>query len=147
MAETFLIVPARSSAFFLFMGLFIGGLILLFGYIGYSSRFTRFEVSDRGLTIAGTLYGRTIPWEEIDREGTRVLDLGDSPEYRPTIRTNGVGLPGYQAGWFRLRGAGRGLLFVTDRERLVVVPTRLGYSVLLSPREPEALVEALRRGG
>jgi hypothetical protein len=74
-----------------------------------------------------------------------VVNLSETPEYQPTLRTNGLGLPGYQAGWFRLRRAGKGLLFLTDRSHVVVIPTRLGYTILLSTPEPERMVEALHR--
>lgn len=56
----------------------------------------------------------------------------------------GTGLPGYQAGWFRLTNGERALLYLTDRRRAVYVPTTAGYSVLLSPAEPDAFVSALR---
>jgi len=34
----------------------------------------------------------------------RRIDLAASPELQPRRRTLGTGLPGYQAGWFRLKG-------------------------------------------
>jgi hypothetical protein len=55
----------------------------------------------------------------------------------------GTGLPGYQAGWFRLRNGDRALLYLTDRSKAVYVPTTEGYGVLLSPAEPEQFLAAL----
>ena len=57
---------------------------------------------------------------------------------------DGTGLPGYQAGWFRLRNGEKALVYLTDRGRAVYVPTTAGYSVLLSPAEPDAFLAALR---
>ena len=37
------------------------------------------------------------------------------------------------------------LLCVTDWTRVVYVPTRAGYSVLLSPADPQALLQAIQR--
>ena len=66
------------------------------------------------------------------------------PITAPRWKTNGVGLPGYQAGWFRLRRGGKALLFVTDRTRVVFVPTNEGYSVLLSVPDPDVFLRTLR---
>lgn len=149
MASYFLIPPAPPRALW-FLGviaLLLLGLLLLFAYFAYSSRATRYEVSAAGLSIRGTLYGRSLPWSSLQVEDARVVDLKEAPEFQPNLRTNGLGLPGYQAGWFRLRRAGKGLVFLTDRSRVVVVPTTLGYTLLLSAREPERLLEALHDGG
>jgi hypothetical protein len=62
----------------------------------------------------------------------------------PAVRTSGIGLPGYGAGWFRLAGGARALVFATDRARLVRVPTTAGYVLLLSADDPDGLVGALR---
>ena len=56
----------------------------------------------------------------------------------------GTGLPGYQSGWFRLRNGERALLYLTDRTRAVYVPTTAGFSVLLSPAEPDRFIAALQ---
>jgi len=73
------------------------------------------------------------------------MDLTERPQYRPVLRTNGAGLPGYGSGWFRLANGDRALIFVTDKRRVVSLPTRGGYSVLLSLAEPAKFLEALRQ--
>ena len=78
------------------------------------------------------------------------MDLTESREYQPRWRTFGTGLPGYRAGWFRLRNREKALLYVTDGSRVVYIPTRDNYSVLLSVAEPERFLQALSgisRGG
>jgi hypothetical protein len=59
------------------------------------------------------------------------------------VRTLGTGLPGYKAGWFRLGNGEKALVYLTDLERAVYVPTRAGYSLLLSPADPQAFLNAL----
>ena len=137
--------PARSLWFIAAIAALMLALLLLFGYFAFASRFTRYEITPDGLSIRGTLYGRQLPWSSLTPEEARVVDLASEAALQPTLRTNGLGLPGYQAGWFRLRRAGRGLLFLTDRSRVVVVPTTLGYTLVLSVIDPEGFVEALRR--
>src|SRR5690606_39614722 len=40
----------------------------------FSARTTRFEVSPAGLSIRGTLYGRTVPWEKLDPGTVRIVE-------------------------------------------------------------------------
>ena len=60
------------------------------------------------------------------------------------MRRMGTGLPGYQAGWFRLRGGEKALLYLTDRSKAVYIPTTNDYSLLLSPADPDGFLETLR---
>ena len=145
--DVFTLPPAPPKALWVLAatGVLMLGILLLFGWFAVASRGTRYEVSPDGLAIRGTMYGRTIPWASVVAEEARTVNLTTERELQPTLRTNGLGLPGYQAGWFRLRGAGKGLVFLTDRSRVVAIPTRLGYTVLLSTGEPERFLEALRR--
>jgi hypothetical protein len=55
----------------------------------------------------------------------------------------GTGMPGYQAGWFRLRNGDKALLYLTDRSKAVYVQTTEGYGVVVSPSEPDKFLSAL----
>lgn len=125
-------------------------LILVVGLLAAAivgSRSARFEVSADGLRLRGDLYGRVIPTPQLRPGEARRVDFAITPELEPRIRTLGTGLPGYRAGWFRLRNGERALLYLTDRSRAVYIPTSAGYGVLVSPADPDGLVEALRRLG
>jgi hypothetical protein len=147
MQDVFYIVPAsaRTVGFFAVLGLLLLALVALFGYFAYASVAARFEVSEQGLRIRSAVYGRSLPTEALIPEEARIVDL--RRELQPTSRTNGIGMPGYSAGWFRLRGHGRALLFVTDRSRVVYVPTRQGYPLLVSVQRPEEFLQSLQRIG
>jgi hypothetical protein len=119
--------------------------LFLLGTFVYASRHTRFEVSPEGLAIRGDLYGRRLPAEVLLTEEARTVDLTVSPNYRPVWRTNGAGFPGYSSGWFQLGNGDKVLLFVTDKQRVVYLPTRAGYAMLLSVAEPERFLAALRK--
>lgn len=54
---------------------------------------------------------------------------------------------GFASGWFRLRDGSKALPYLTDRTRVVYVPTREDYSILPSSHEPERLLAALRAEG
>jgi hypothetical protein len=146
MSETFRMTPANGGPLG-FMGiadLIIFGLLILFFYIGYSARNTNFIVSPEGLRIKGTLYGRFIPRDQIQLPLVKPLDLNNLTEYRPSWRTNGIGLPGYGAGWFKLKNGEKALLFLTDKSRVVYIPTTKEYSLLVSVSDPVKFVESLK---
>ena len=115
--------------------------------VAMSARSARFEVSSAGLRLRGDLYGQSIPLSQLHLEGARRVVLDHELALQPSLRTMGTGLPGYQAGWFRLRNGEKALLYLTDPERAVYIPTSAGYSVLLSPADPDAFLAALRSAG
>jgi hypothetical protein len=104
----------------------------------------QFELSKEGLRIRGDLYARTIPAAALFLDNAKSLDLSRDREYRLGWRTNGAGLPGYQSGWFKLKNGEKALVFVTNKKRVAYVPTRNGYSVLLSVEEPDKFIQACR---
>jgi hypothetical protein len=117
-----------------------GGLV----YASFrGSKSSTFEVSSAGLRLRGDVYGRLIPSNELLVHDARRVDVSDGP-YRPVMRIGGTAVPGYRAGWFNLRNGRRALLYVTDENKVVLVPTTAGYDVLLSVDEVDAFLEALR---
>jgi hypothetical protein len=150
MPEVFHIVPAslRSSAIVLpVVGLLLAVLLAVGALLGASvrgSRASTFELSPAGLRLRGDLYGRQVPASELRGGAARVVDLQRERTLRPLRRTMGTALPGYRAGWFRLADGEKALLYVTDPHRVVYVPTRAGYALLLSVDRPDEFVERLR---
>jgi hypothetical protein len=150
MERVFGIIPASSNSYmtiwiitivvFLILVL-VAGMFLSFGY---QSRHLKYTVNDDGLRISPGLYTRSIPWGDIDREGIKVLNLNIDTEYKLERRTNGSGLPGFASGWFRLANDEKALVFVTDRNRVVYIPTNKDYSVLLSVSEAEEFADVLQ---
>jgi len=147
MKDVFPIIPAGSATLWVLLA--IGVLLLAgvacFAFIAYSSRHSAVEVSDAGLRIQALFYGREIPFSSLLTEAARPLDLSRESEYAPVLRTNGIGLPGYSAGWFKLRNGQKALAFVTDRRRVAMIPTRDKYLLMVSVPDPAAFLEALRR--
>lgn len=145
--ETFSIAPAATRALWVVPAVVALVLVLVALLLGRSlvaSRSAQFIVSPAGLQLQGDWYGRTIPWTQLRGRDARRVELAAEPGLAPRWRTMGTGLPGFQAGWFRLRNGERALLYLTDRQRAVYVPTTAGYSLLVSPADPEAFVAAVR---
>jgi hypothetical protein len=146
MKQVFPIIPASAGPWTVLIPVFVVliGLAVLFAWFAYASRHVRFEVTGDGLKISGDIYGRMIPGRDLITGQARVLDLTKDTDYALARRTNGTGLPGYRAGWFRLKNGEKALVFVTDTKRVAYVPTRAGYAVLLSVAEPGRFLEAIR---
>lgn len=124
-------------------GLMLGIVILLLlSFRG--ARAARFELVPTGLRLTDELYSRTIPWHSLRIEEARRVSFVSDPELKPGWRHAGNSWPGYQTGWFRLRNGERALLYVTDRSNLVYLPTSAGFSVLLSPADPDLFLATLR---
>ncbi len=145
--ESFSIAPAATRTLWivpLFLVVVLVPVLVLVGGTLAGARAARFEVSPAGLQLHGDWYGRTIPSSQIHGQEARRVDLAAEPALAPKWRTMGTGLPGYQAGWFRLKNGEKALLYLTDRNRAVYVPTTEGYSVLLSPADPDRFLAAVR---
>jgi hypothetical protein len=151
MDRVFGIFPAASSAytfiwvFGIIIGVLLIGVIGMFISFGYQARHAEFTITGQGLRIGPGLYGRTIPREQILKDGVKVVNLNLETDYQPRWRTNGASFPGYSAGWFRLKNKEKALVFVTNRSHVVYIPTSANYSVLLSVREADEFAAALQR--
>jgi len=147
--QIFPIAPADARPLWVLVpvALVAVGLLVLLAVTLSGARGARFEASATGLRVRGDMYGRVIPIDHLRPEGARRVDLSREVDLRPAGRTFGTGLPGYQAGWFRLRSGEKALLYLTDRTRAVYVPTSAGYALLLSPKDPDAFLAALRSVG
>ena len=129
-------------AFFLFV------LTLLFGWLFLSVSDLSVTVTNQSLEVNIPLYGRVIPISNLALDTAEVSDIHPSSPFRPAIRTNGIGLPGYAVGWFKLTNGDKALLSLTSRERVVYILTTDGYSLLLSVNDPDTFIQELKlRGG
>ncbi len=144
--RVFPIIPSGSGVFWVagpVLFLMLAGAVFLL-YVTTSSRRVSFRISPQGLRISGDIYGRMVPAARLRPAQARVVNLKLDSALQPKLRTNGTGMPGYSAGWFRLRNGEKALLFVTDRTRVAYLPTADGYSLLMSTPEPEELLRAVK---
>lgn len=121
------------------------GLFYFLSYVVKGAAQAEIALRQDRLVVRGGIYGREIPLSEVDVAGATRLDLAPGAPKYLKWRTNGLGLPGLAAGWYRLGDGEKALVFVTDKSRAVYVPTRKGFAVVLSPDDPERFLQALRR--
>ena len=104
----------------------------------------RITLENGVLVVAATFYTRKTPVAALDLVHARVASLDEHTEFRPGMKTNGYALPGFQAGHFRLRNRAKAFCLLTTQQRVLILPQRDGRFLLLSPAQPQALLEALR---
>ena len=121
-----------------------GVLIVIVLILIFAFRNPEFSIGASDLVISNSFFGRSIPLSQLDRASARIVDLASDTELQPVLRTNGVGLPGYKAGWFRLRNDGKALVFMGSGSSAVRIGTTEGYDVLLAPDDPQAFLAALK---
>ena len=146
-STVFPMIPAASKSlwFFAIISLVLVGALVLMIWLAWSMRHAQFTVSEDGLLLKGDLYGRLIPLKSLKLDEAVVTNLNTDRDHQPKWRTMGTGLPGYAAGWFKLRNGTKALLYVTDRTHVARIPTTEGYTVMLSVADPAALIEELSR--
>jgi hypothetical protein len=144
--HVFTIVPAGDRYLWILLPIsaLLFGVIALLTVSFRGGQTARFEVSGEGLRLRGDLYGRLIPLASLRVADARRVDLAAEKALQPSWRRMGTALPGYQAGWFRLKNGEKALLYLTDRSRAVYVPTTKGYSLILSPVDPDGFLAKLR---
>jgi hypothetical protein len=104
----------------------------------------RVEVNADAIQIRGSIYGRAVARGDLRIDQARIVDLSVDRDLVPRLRTNGVGLPNYRVGWFRLRNGQSALCFLTRSDSVLYVPTKQNYALLVSTSEPTELLGALQ---
>jgi hypothetical protein len=76
-------------------------------------------------------YGRKIPLENIIVDNIKQIDIEENKEYGLSVRTNGISVPNFKSGWMRLKNKEKALVFITDKNNVVLIPTK-EYVLLFS---------------
>jgi hypothetical protein len=98
-------------------------------------------LTDSELQLRAGFYKTTVRIGQIRVDQAEEVSLFQRTEYAPRWRTNGIKLPGYRVGWFRLRNGDKAMLYLTNPFKVTRLPTTAGYVMLLST---SALLPALR---
>ncbi|WP_211466397.1 PH domain-containing protein [Collimonas silvisoli] len=130
-------VPVRTATLIL--------IAALIPFIAISwSAFSRrsLEINSHEIIVKAAFYTTRISRSDI-RSDARVVDLGNQSAINIASRVNGIGLPGYQAGWFSLKN-GRGVFCsVTDKTALYI-PTTKNFDLILSLPNSNKVLDRLK---
>lgn len=108
-------------------------LVMLFSILKHQE----IHVIGSNLTIKTSFYRESVSLDDI--KGPVVLvSLHARSDLRPALRLNGIGLPGYSGGWFRLRNGSKAFVALT-RDDAVLLNMNSGYSLIFSLQEPDAM--------
>lgn len=118
---------------------------LILALLALAMRRRSVELRDGMLDVRATLFRKRVPVAALDLGRARVVDLAERTELRPWLKSNGMSVPGFHAGHFRLRGDfGKAFCLLTQRQRVLWLPLRGGKEqLLLSLERPQALLDAL----
>ena len=105
-------------------------VFLTFGIID-SMRNTTLALTENELIIKSLFYGRKVPIENIFIDEIKQIDLDVNTEYAATLRLNGIFVPQFRSGWMRLKNKEKALVFITDKNNVVLIPTK-EYLILFS---------------
>jgi hypothetical protein len=104
----------------------------------------RVALVGNSIEVTTLLARERIPLAELDLVRARVADLGERTELQPLLKLWGAGLPGLRSGWFLLRNRRRTLVAMAGGKRVLWLPTRKRFDLLLEMQQPQAALEALR---
>jgi len=120
--------------------------IVLFGAFVYFLLRNEITLDAQTLTVKAAFYERSVSRSDIVWVDSHLVDFVREPGLSPGVRVNGIGLPGYRAGWFRLANGTRAFLLTTHGP-LAYIAVRGGEDLLLSVVESSLLFEEIRSGG
>jgi len=140
-------IPGGIRPFYLMLpfALVLGLATLFLGSTLYGSQRASFVLDDTGLSFRGDVYGSPLAWSELRVDSARIVDLSHELTLRPRSRRMGTALLGYTSGWFTLDDGEKALLYLTDRRRAVYLPTTKGFTILVSPIDPEGFLADLKK--
>ncbi|MCY4565758.1 MAG: PH domain-containing protein [Gammaproteobacteria bacterium] len=125
-----------------------GALVLAlagaFAYFLWGAFHSNVTIEGGSVRLQVPIYSVTIPLDSIDAERTKILNLESHRELKPAMRTNGLGVPGYWLGHFRLKNGHRARLALTTRSSAAYVPFDERTALLISVDQGEKFIEALK---
>ena len=142
---------SKSSVNHTVIGLILFAAILPSAIIFWTS-FARRTVEFDGheLMVKTAFYTAKISRDSILPE-MAIVNAAHFPGGGIATRTNGIGLPGYQVGWFSLKN-GRTVFLAYTGGNALFIPTNTSFDLLLDANDANALLEKLKstaknRGG
>lgn len=139
--------PMPAPAKYASLGMVIAILGLL-SWVFYKAQHARVVVTPTAIALDVPLYGVTLSRDRLLLSEAKLINWDDNAAPKLSYRSNGVGLPGYQLGWFRLAeslsGTDKALLSVASAKQVLVLPTKDDYVLILSVTEGQSLLDALQ---
>ncbi|WP_281213651.1 hypothetical protein [Shewanella insulae] len=138
--------PLPKGAKYAASGMVIAVLGLL-SWVFYKAHDANVRLTTSTMYVDIPLYRVELPRESLVASQARIVNLDEDDAPKLSYRSNGVGLPGYSLGWYKLAEVSdktdKALLSVTGDGQVLLLPTTEGYLLILSLEKPEALLASL----
>jgi len=112
------------------------------GAVLWQLSMVKVKVEPAALEVGGGWYRVSVPMAQVERSQVRRWTAEEADD-RPTWRRNGIGMPGVSLGWFASEQSNIFAVLTPGRE-VVVIPTTAGYTIWVTPDDPERLMAAIR---
>jgi hypothetical protein len=132
-----------ATMFMLILIIISIGLMALFPAIFYSMKNTTLSLTNKEIIIKTVMYGKKIPLENILINEIKKINLNEDNEYTISIRTNGISLPNFKSGWMRLKNGEKALVYITDKNNVVLIPVK-EYLILFSMENIEEFIKKIK---
>lgn len=125
------------------LGLIIGiGPAILIG-AAMGVRNPQAKLGKEGLSIKVSFIDKHWAISAIDRSNAALVNLESRQELRPKWKLWGAAMPGLNSGLFKLYDGRKAHVYITDRSKVVYLPTQSG-PVLLSLERPREFLDMLQ---
>ena len=101
------------------------------------------ELGMDGLSLKVSFIDKRWALNDIDRVNAALVNLESRQELRPKWKLWGAAMPGLSSGLFKLYDGRKAHIYITDRSKVVYLPTQSG-PVLLSLERPREFLDALQ---
>ena len=152
LALLLIVLSKGRNALGWFKYLWLTILAIIFGglcYIFIHSWQAKLIINESEITFDVPIYSKSIPVTLLDIANAQVVDLTQNKDFEIHFRQNGIGLPGYQLGYFQLeepyQGTTKALLSVTDSTKVIVLPTKENLLLIFSVDDPQKALKQLRK--
>lgn len=119
----------------------LGPAIILAAALGV--RNPKAELGKDGLRIKVSFINKRWALSELDSKRACLVNLDTRKDLRPKWKLWGAQMPGLSSGLFKLYNGEKSHLYITDRQKVVYIPTQSG-PVLLSLERPGDFLAALQ---
>lgn len=127
-------------------GVAYGALVLVFfqlSFIIFLPLVASIDVTSDKIKVDALLYSNSLNRSEIDVDGMYV-DRRLHPHQELGLRTNGIGIGSFHVGWFELKDSSKSFVVMTSDDSVLYIPTKRGYSFIISPKQPSIVLEHLK---
>ncbi|MBI2382407.1 MAG: hypothetical protein HYV16_16785 [Gammaproteobacteria bacterium] len=100
-------------------------------------------ISDGSLTVKAGFYSRTVSLEKVDAAQIRQVDTINEPSLALSMRINGIGMPNYSSGWFKIKN-GDTVFVLMGNPPYVYIPIKGSEAFIISAPSTAEFINSLK---